>query len=182
MGNHSTDSGKDVRNPVKPIKAATFGGPGSTKLGNEVALNVGGGGPGAGRTRYGQGGRKRNMAKSIPASQLRLGTSSENSEVTAQSSVRGNSNMSKNENDRPGSEEIALTRMFRSRGPTAEELAIQAGISATMRDVITRDARHNPECPFPSGQRYFRLGHSELRRWMAGRTRSPPSAAGPRRD
>lgn len=52
--------------------------------------------------------------------------------------------MSKNENDRPGSEEIALTRMFRSAGPTAEELAIQAGISATMRAVITRDARHNP--------------------------------------
>ena len=57
--------------------------------------------------------------------------------------------MTKNENDRPGSEEIALTRMFRSRGPTAEELAIQAGISATMRDVITRDARHNPNALSP---------------------------------
>ena len=32
------------------------GGPGSTKLGNEVALNVGGGGVGTGRVQYGQSG------------------------------------------------------------------------------------------------------------------------------
>jgi hypothetical protein len=56
MGNHSTDSGKALRNPATPLSAGTFGGPGSTKLGNEVALNVGGGGPGAGRTLYGQSG------------------------------------------------------------------------------------------------------------------------------
>jgi hypothetical protein len=55
----------------------------------------------------------------------------------------------KNENDRPGGEEIALMRMFRSAGPTAEELAIQAGISATMVDVVRRDARHNPNALSP---------------------------------
>lgn len=52
-------------------------------------------------------------------------------------------------NDRVTSEEIAFMNMFRSAGPTAEELAIQAGISATMADVITRDARHNPNALSP---------------------------------
>ena len=36
--------------------AGKMPGVGATKLGNEVALNVGGGGPGAGRTLYGQSG------------------------------------------------------------------------------------------------------------------------------
>ncbi len=50
LGNHSTDSGKNLRGAVEPMYGGSFGGPGSTKLGNEVALNVGGGGPGTGRT------------------------------------------------------------------------------------------------------------------------------------
>ena len=79
--------------------------------------------------------------------------------------------MSKNENDRPGSEEIALTRMFRSAGPTAEELAIQAGISATMADVIRHDASHNPNALSPPAT-LLRLGHNELRRWMVGRKKN----------
>ena len=60
--------------------------------------------------------------------------------------------MSKNENDRPTSEEIALTRMFCSQisaPPTAEELAIQRGISATMAEVVRHDARHNPNALSP---------------------------------
>jgi hypothetical protein len=56
MGNHSTDNGRVLRNPATPLSAGAFGGPGSTKLGNEVALNVGGGGVGTGRTLYGQSG------------------------------------------------------------------------------------------------------------------------------
>jgi hypothetical protein len=52
-------------------------------------------------------------------------------------------------NDRLSSEEIAFMNMFRSAGPTAEELAIQAGISATMADVIRHDARHNPNALSP---------------------------------
>ena len=56
LGNHSTDSGKNLRGAVEPMYGGSFGGPGSTKLGNEVALNVGGGGVGTGRVRYGQGG------------------------------------------------------------------------------------------------------------------------------
>ena len=50
MSNHSTDSGKVLPNPATPMFGGSFGGPGSTKLGNEAALNVGKGGPGAGRT------------------------------------------------------------------------------------------------------------------------------------
>jgi hypothetical protein len=56
MSNHATDSGKALRNPATPLSAGSFGGPGSTKLGNEVALDVGGGGVGTGRTLYGQSG------------------------------------------------------------------------------------------------------------------------------
>jgi hypothetical protein len=54
MGNHSMDSGgKPLTKSVEPVRAGAMGGPGSTKLGNECALNVGGGGPGKGRVVYG---------------------------------------------------------------------------------------------------------------------------------
>jgi hypothetical protein len=56
MSNHSTDSGRVLPNPATPMYGGSFGGPGSTKLGNEVALNVGGGGVGTGRVLYGQSG------------------------------------------------------------------------------------------------------------------------------
>ena len=50
MSNHATDSGKVLRNPATPMYGGSMPGVGATKLGNEVALNVGSGGPGAGRT------------------------------------------------------------------------------------------------------------------------------------
>ena len=55
MGNHVSGidgGGKTVRGAVEPTRVGTMpaGGPGGVKLGNEVALNVGGGGPGTGRT------------------------------------------------------------------------------------------------------------------------------------
>ena len=46
MGSHSTDSGKVLRGAVEPVRGARMP---SVPLGNEVAKNVGGGGPGTGR-------------------------------------------------------------------------------------------------------------------------------------
>jgi hypothetical protein len=54
IGNHSTDSGRVLTKGVETTHQGPMGGPGSVKLGNEVALNVGGGGPGKGRVLYGQ--------------------------------------------------------------------------------------------------------------------------------
>lgn len=48
LGNHSTGNSKTLRNPATPMYGGSFGGPGSTKLGNETALRAGQG-PGAGR-------------------------------------------------------------------------------------------------------------------------------------
>ena len=60
MSNHVTGDmgGRSTKfpNPATPMIAGKMPGVGATKLGNEVALNVGGGGPGAGRTLYGQSG------------------------------------------------------------------------------------------------------------------------------
>lgn len=60
MSNHVTGEmgGRSTKlpNPATPMIAGSMAGVGATKLGNEVALNVGGGGPGAGRTLYGQSG------------------------------------------------------------------------------------------------------------------------------
>jgi hypothetical protein len=53
MGNHSMDSGsKKLTKAVEPVRGAAMPG---VKLGNEVAKNVGGGGPGAGRQVMGSG-------------------------------------------------------------------------------------------------------------------------------
>jgi hypothetical protein len=52
LGNKATDSGgKTVRNPTETFYGGRepAGGPGGVELGNSRALNVGGGGPGAGR-------------------------------------------------------------------------------------------------------------------------------------
>lgn len=56
MGNHAMGKGGNLRGAVEPVRGARqqAGGPGGVPLGNEVALNVGKGGPGAGRTLYGQ--------------------------------------------------------------------------------------------------------------------------------
>ena len=56
IGNHSTDSGKILRGGVEATRIGMMpaGGPGGVMLGNEAALNVGKGGPGTGRTLFGQ--------------------------------------------------------------------------------------------------------------------------------
>jgi hypothetical protein len=59
---------------------------------------------------------------------------------------RGGDEMS--DNDRMGTEEIALSRLGTIGQPSlAEQLEqrrIQEGIARTMRDVVGRDAKHNP--------------------------------------
>jgi hypothetical protein len=56
MGNHSMDSGgKPLTKAVEPVRQGAVGGMGSVPLGNECALDVGKGGPGAGRVIYGSG-------------------------------------------------------------------------------------------------------------------------------
>jgi hypothetical protein len=56
VGNHSMDSGgKRLTKSVEPVRTGAVGGPGSIKLGNECALDVGKGGPGADRVVYGSG-------------------------------------------------------------------------------------------------------------------------------
>jgi hypothetical protein len=47
MGNHATNSGRVLRGGVEPVRGAAMP---SVPLGNEVAKNVGAGGPGRGRT------------------------------------------------------------------------------------------------------------------------------------
>jgi len=54
MGNKSMNSGKVLRGAVEPVRGASLP---SVKLGNEVAKNVGVGGPGAGRTVHPSGGQ-----------------------------------------------------------------------------------------------------------------------------
>jgi hypothetical protein len=50
MGNHSMDSGgKPLTRSVEPVRQGAMGGMGSVPLGNQIATNVGKGGPGAGR-------------------------------------------------------------------------------------------------------------------------------------
>ena len=59
LGNHVSGidgGGKKVGGAVEPMYGGKMPGVGATKLGNEVALNVGGGGVGTGRTLYGQSG------------------------------------------------------------------------------------------------------------------------------
>jgi hypothetical protein len=56
MGNHSMESGgKPLTRSVEPVRAGNVGAMGSVPLGNECALDVGGGGPGKGRVVYGSG-------------------------------------------------------------------------------------------------------------------------------
>jgi hypothetical protein len=57
MSNHATDSGKVLRNPATPMISGNFTRLGQPGLGNEVALNVGGGGVGTGRTIIPTGGQ-----------------------------------------------------------------------------------------------------------------------------
>ena len=57
-GNHATNSAKILRGDRAPVRGnrKPVNGPGGVPLGNALATNVGNGGPGAGRTLYGQGG------------------------------------------------------------------------------------------------------------------------------
>jgi hypothetical protein len=63
VGSHATDSG-DLRPKPEPMhtKSPNMG----VKLGNELATNVGKGGPGAGRVLYGQGGTNRQYGQANP--------------------------------------------------------------------------------------------------------------------
>jgi hypothetical protein len=63
IGNHATDSGRMLRGGVETPHLGPMSGPGSVKLGNEVAMNVGGGGPGSGRVLYGQSGTNQQYGK-----------------------------------------------------------------------------------------------------------------------
>jgi hypothetical protein len=58
QGDHVTNKNKTLRGSVEPVRGdlRPAGSPGSVPLGNAVALNVGRGGPGAGRKLYGQSG------------------------------------------------------------------------------------------------------------------------------
>jgi hypothetical protein len=47
LSNHATDTSKRLTKSVEPVRGAAMPG---VKLGNELATNVGGGGPGTGRT------------------------------------------------------------------------------------------------------------------------------------
>jgi hypothetical protein len=55
IGNHSTDKAKILTKGVEPVRGPLkpAGKPGGIELGNSVALNVGKGGCGTGRTLYG---------------------------------------------------------------------------------------------------------------------------------
>jgi hypothetical protein len=56
MGNHATEGGgKTLKGGVEQVQRGVIPGVGSVKLGNEVAKNVGGGGPGTGRVVMGCG-------------------------------------------------------------------------------------------------------------------------------
>jgi hypothetical protein len=67
LGNHATDGRRSI-NPVEKLRGAQrpAGGPGGVPLGNAVAGNVGKGGPGAGRTLYGQSGVQRQYGSGGP--------------------------------------------------------------------------------------------------------------------
>jgi hypothetical protein len=56
-GNHSDSPSKTSNYRGEPMRQGAVGGPGSTKLGNECALDVGGGGPGKGRVVMPAGGQ-----------------------------------------------------------------------------------------------------------------------------
>jgi hypothetical protein len=56
MGSHITEKSKELKNVIKPLRSGAMGGMGSVPLGNQIAGNVGSGGPGKGRTLYGQAG------------------------------------------------------------------------------------------------------------------------------
>lgn len=54
LGNHATERPGELKRAVEPVVTGKRGI--SVALGNEVAKNVGAGGPGAGRTQYGKSG------------------------------------------------------------------------------------------------------------------------------
>jgi hypothetical protein len=58
VGGHVTNKGADTGYRGDPVRGSFRppGAPGSVPLGNQLATNVGGGGPGAGRVLYGQSG------------------------------------------------------------------------------------------------------------------------------
>jgi hypothetical protein len=68
LGNKATDSAGKTARPAETMYGAREpkGGPGGVPLGNEVALNVKGGGAGAGRNLYGQSGSNKTYGPTNP--------------------------------------------------------------------------------------------------------------------
>jgi hypothetical protein len=68
LGNHPTEGSRKALRSVEPVRGqlAPAGKPGGVPLGNEVATNVGIGGPGAGRKLYGQSGSNQVYGKPDP--------------------------------------------------------------------------------------------------------------------
>jgi len=56
MGNRATNGGRTISGAVEAVQGSALPQGLSVPLGNQVALNVGKGGPGAGRTLYGKSG------------------------------------------------------------------------------------------------------------------------------
>src|SRR6516165_8250409 len=56
IGNRVTNSGRTLSGAVEPVRGKALPAGLSVPLGNQVALNVGRGGPGAGRVLYGKSG------------------------------------------------------------------------------------------------------------------------------
>jgi hypothetical protein len=68
LGNHPTDGGGKALRSVEPVRRqlAPAGQPGGVPLGNEVACNVRGGGPGRGRNLWGQSGSQKQWGAANP--------------------------------------------------------------------------------------------------------------------
>jgi hypothetical protein len=65
MGNHVTESGKKGQS-VEPVRGAALPAGLSVPLGNALATNVAGGGPGKGRNLYGQSGSNKTYGPTNP--------------------------------------------------------------------------------------------------------------------
>jgi hypothetical protein len=70
IGNHSTEQGRNLSYKGEPYREKT---PIGVPLGNAVALNIGKGGVGTGRTLYGQSGSQRQYGPAAPGNPPKAG-------------------------------------------------------------------------------------------------------------
>jgi hypothetical protein len=66
MGNHTTGNSGRTRSPIEPVRGANLPAGLSVPLGNALATNVAGGGPGKGRNLWGQSGSQKQWGPSAP--------------------------------------------------------------------------------------------------------------------